>query len=177
MRPSLAICSLLAVALAVLTGSTPVDNSPGLNYIPQDMMVDSMALHKSAHELVIFSNGRMVHSYRIHLGLCPTGPKQCEGDYKTPEGLYFINAKNPSSAYHKSLSISYPSFEDVMKARKIGRSPGGDIMIHGLPNGQENAGPRRYQNDWTLGCIAMTNTEIDGLFNHVPTGTPILITP
>ncbi len=145
--------------------------------LPANLVIDSMVIHKSAHQLLVFKAGVLIKMYKVQLGLNPIGPKQFSGDLKTPEGLYYINSKNAASRFHKSLGISYPNATDLKRAYKLGRLPGGDIMIHGLPNGQENVGPDRYQNDWTWGCVAVRNTEIDELFEHVGVGTPLLITP
>ena len=142
-----------------------------------NVLVDSIAIHKGEREMQVFRKGRLLKTYSIHLGLNPVGPKRCLGDYRTPEGLYFINVKNANSQFHKSLGISYPNATDVHRASKIGLKPGGDIMIHGLPNGEEEAGPDRYQNDWTWGCIAISNHEIEELFDHIEIRTPVLITP
>lgn len=163
--------------LKLFVWATPADNVPAPGYLPPDLTIDSVVVHKSAHQMVVFWHQQPIRVYKIHLGLCPTGPKQCEGDYKTPEGLYFINSKNTYSSFHKSLGISYPNARDVARAQRLGKKPGGDILIHGLPNGEENAGPNRYQNDWTWGCVALSDPEIDELFPHVKTGIPILITP
>jgi murein L,D-transpeptidase YafK len=163
--------------LKLFVWATPADNSSALNYLPQDLTIDSVVVHKSAHQMVVFSHNQPIKVYRVHLGLCPKGPKQFEGDYKTPEGLYFINSKNANSSFHKSLGISYPNAQDIARAQHLGKKPGGDILIHGLPNGEEHVGPKRYQNDWTWGCVAISDPEIDELFQHVKTGTSILITP
>jgi murein L,D-transpeptidase YafK len=170
--------SIVIFALgAVFIAAKPVDNSPSSNNFAADINIDSIVVNKASHKLIVFCNQQAIKVYRIHLGLCPNGPKQCEGDYKTPEGLYIINSKNATSKFHKSLGISYPNEQDIARAQQLGKRPGGDILIHGLPNGEENAGPKRYQNDWTWGCVALSNFEIDELFLHVKTGTPILITP
>ena len=153
------------------------DNSSSPVKLADNLMVDSIAIHKAAREMLVFRKGILLKKYVIQLGANPTGAKQCFGDHKTPEGHYFINVRNPKSKFHKSLGISYPDTADIERAIKLGRSPGGDIMIHGLPNGEEKVGPARYRNDWTLGCIAIRNTEIDELFEHVEVGTPLMITP
>jgi murein L,D-transpeptidase YafK len=145
--------------------------------LADNLMVDSIAIHKEAREMQVFRKNVLLKTYTVHLGINPVGPKRCAGDYKTPEGLYFINCKNPNSQFHKSLGVSYPNVTDRQRSAKVGLSPGGDIMIHGLPNGEENVGPDRYQNDWTWGCIAIRNGEIDELFDHTEVGTPLLITP
>jgi len=153
------------------------DNGSFPAMLADNLIVDSIALHKAAHQMLVFRKGILLKKYVVHLGENPVGPKQCSGDLKTPEGLYFINFKNHASKFHKSLGISYPNANDLQRAAKSGKAPGGDIMIHGLPNGEENAGPDRYTNDWTWGCIALRNDEIDELFNHVEVGTPLMITP
>ncbi|MBK8353020.1 MAG: L,D-transpeptidase family protein [Saprospirales bacterium] len=114
-------------------------------------------------------------TYTIALGKTPIGKKQFEGDGKTPEGLYFIDNKSAVSKYHKNLNISYPNKDDIKNATASGKSAGGEIKIHGLPNGihLENY----VITDWTLGCIALTNDEIDELFQHIKLGSPILILP
>jgi murein L,D-transpeptidase YafK len=169
------------VSATLAKGSVPAsppafDNgiSPRL---PDNLVIDSIAIHKADHEMLIFRKGVLLKIYSVQLGLNPVGPKRCNGDYRTPEGLYYINSKNSASKFHKSLGISYPNAVDLQRSAKIGLSPGGDIMIHGLPNGEENVGPDRYQNDWTWGCIAIRNAEVDELFEHTEVGTPLLITP
>ena len=153
------------------------DNSYYAIKLPDTIQIDSIAVHKQARELLVFSKNQLMKIYRVRLGLNPLGYKQVQGDCKTPEGLYHINSRNLFSQFHKSLGISYPNTEDIARAKRIGKSPGGDVMIHGLPNGEEHVGPNRYQNDWTWGCIALRNEEIDELFERVNPGTPILITP
>ncbi|HWB63023.1 MAG TPA: L,D-transpeptidase family protein [Chitinophagales bacterium] len=168
-------CTFLAV-----NAQTPARNENAFysTYkLPDNKYIDSIAVHKSAHEMIVFCKGAVLKTYRIHLGSCPVGAKQFLGDRKTPEGLYYINALVPNCLYHKGLSISYPDSMDVARAKKTGKSPGGDIMIHGLPNGKEDVGPDRYQNDWTWGCIAIRNDEIDDIYSHTKVGTPIFITP
>ena len=154
-----------------------LDNNGFQNRLTDNLMVDSIVVHKAAHEMSVFRNQVMLKKYQIHLGVNPIGPKEFSGDLKTPEGLYFISFKNPASKFHKSLGISYPNSTDLQRAAKAGKSAGGEIMIHGLPNGEENVGPDRYINDWTWGCVAVRNLEIEELFDHVEVGTPLLITP
>lgn len=143
----------------------------------ENSIFDSLAVHKSSRQLLAFSNKRLVKIYRIALGENSVGPKQFEGDGKTPEGLYFIIDKNSNSDYHKNLGISYPDEADRAWAREFGRSAGGDIKIHGYPNGYSNKEIRQLAKDWTLGCIAVSNREIEELFIAVPIGTPISINP
>jgi murein L,D-transpeptidase YafK len=118
-----------------------------------------------------------VRVYDVALGEEPVGPKEREGDGRTPEGLYVIDGRNPQSRYHRSLRISYPGPEDAARAAKLGVSPGGDIMIHGLQNGLGWIGALHRTHDWTRGCIAVTNDEIEEIWDLVPDGTPIEIRP
>ena len=111
----------------------------------------------------------------IQLGDAPIGHKQFEGDEKTPEGRYTLDYGNPDSSYHLSLHISYPNAADLLASRKLGVPPGGDIFIHGLPNGWPAAVAPKV--DWTLGCIALDNAEIAEIWSLVPDGTPIRIQP
>jgi murein L,D-transpeptidase YafK len=174
------VCSLMVTAANA--GNKPrskvkYDNAGHPRMLATNVIIDSIAIHKADREMLVFRKSRLLKVYTVHLGIKPVGAKRCIGDYRTPEGHYFINAKNPSSKFHKSLEISYPNAVDKKRAAKIGLAPGGDIMIHGLPNGEENAGPDRYQNDWTWGCIAVSNAEIEELFEHTEVGTPLVITP
>jgi murein L,D-transpeptidase YafK len=119
----------------------------------------------------------VVKTYRIALGAAPVGPKERQGDHKTPEGTYFISGRNANSQYHRSLRVSYPSAEDRARAAKRGVSPGGDIMIHGLPNGYGWVGRGHLSKDWTEGCIAVTDPEIEEIWSLVADGTPVEIRP
>jgi murein L,D-transpeptidase YafK len=139
--------------------------------------VDSIVLDKSDRMLTLFSQGYPVAGYRVALGANPLGPKRRRGDGRTPEGLYYINGRNPESKYHLSLRISYPSPEERRNAARRGLSPGGDIMIHGLPRKFATVGALHRQQDWTEGCIAVTNEEIEEIWRAVPNGARILIQP
>ncbi len=142
-----------------------------------NLHIDSIAIHKAERQLLIFSNERLVKTYNVALGLNPVGRKEVEGDFKTPEGHYFIRGKNPLSTYHKSLGISYPNEEDKERAQQIGQRPGGDIMIHGLMKHMNNPGKLHVKSNWTSGCIAVTDEEIDELYSQIKIGTPVFITP
>ncbi len=142
-----------------------------------NLHIDSIAVHKNSRELFAFSNGNIVLHYNVALGPNPVGPKEVEGDNKTPEGLYKIDGKNPFSQYHKSLGISYPNTADKERARELGQKTGGDIKIHGLMKRMNNPGKSHIKSNWTAGCIAITNEEIDELFAQVKVGTPIFIAP
>ncbi len=142
---------------------------------PAGKKVDRLLIDKSDRVLIAFAGNREVVRYTgIRFGDAPQGHKQFEGDERTPEGHYRINGRNPASAYHLSLRISYPNAADRAYAKARGRSPGGDIFIHGQPNAWPGPAIAR---DWTDGCIALSNAEIKQLWDIVPDGTPITIRP
>ena len=125
----------------------------------------------------IFRDGKSLKTYRVALGGNPIGAKEQEGDMKTPEGVYTIDYRNPNSDYHLALHVSYPSDEDNTRAAQRGVNAGFDIMIHGLPNGHGWIGAFHRWKDWTAGCIALTDEEIEELWRVTPDGTPIEIRP
>jgi murein L,D-transpeptidase YafK len=138
-------------------------------------VAEAILVDKSDRTLTVFAEGRPIRIYReIQFGGAPEGHKRFQGDERTPEGDYTIDAGNPRSAYHLSLRISYPNAQDRAYAAARGRSPGGDIFIHGQPNGLSSG---RVAGDWTDGCIALANNEIEDLWGLVPDGTPIRIRP
>ncbi len=141
------------------------------------MTADRVVIHKAKRELLLQYRGRVLRSYKVALGSNPVGPKTRQGDGKTPEGLYSIVGRNPRSAYHRSLRISYPNEADRARARRLRVDPGGDIMIHGLPNGRGFVGRAHRFVDWTAGCIAVTDEEIEEIWRLVPDGTPVEINP
>ena len=125
----------------------------------------------------LLAAGKVIRTYRVALGRGGLAPKQREGDGLTPEGHYVIDARSDHSKYYKSLHLSYPNSADRKRAERQGISPGGAIMIHGLPNGMGWLGARHRLFDWTLGCIAVTDEEIDEVWTLVPVGTPVEIRP
>jgi murein L,D-transpeptidase YafK len=149
----------------------------GNDALPSHVSIDSIVVKKDKREMYVFQHHQLLKTYKIALGRQPMGHKQWQGDNRTPEGLYHIYNKNPHSSCHKNLGISYPNNTDRRAANKLGKSPGGDIKIHGLPNGQGYIGSLHTLKDWTYGCIAITDEEIDELFKHVSIGTPINILP
>ncbi|HWG20944.1 MAG TPA: L,D-transpeptidase family protein [Terracidiphilus sp.] len=138
---------------------------------------DSILILKKEHVLELLAGGKILRTYKVALGSGGLAPKQREGDGRTPEGRYVIDSRNEHSAYHKALHVSYPNPEDRRRAARLGASPGGEIMIHGLPNGKGWVGPAHRVYDWTLGCVAVTDQEIDEIWNLVPLGTPVEIRP
>lgn len=138
--------------------------------------VDTIIIEKSKHLMTLLHQNEPVKSYRIALGFSPFGHKEKEGDGRTPEGTYYITAKNPKSMFHLSLKISYPSEQDQQSAKAKGVNPGGNIMIHGL-GPQKAKGKWHIMRDWTQGCIAVTNEEIEELFHYATLGTAVHILP
>ena len=138
---------------------------------------DSLLILKKDHLLELLANGHVIRTYKVALGQGGLAAKEREGDGRVPEGHYTIDARNAHSAYHKALHISYPNAEDRRRAAKMGVPPGGAVMIHGLPNGKGWVGAAHRLYDWTLGCIAVTDEEIDEIWNLVPAGTPVEIRP
>ena len=154
-------------------------NSQVLNTqpLPENTPITRLVVMKSKRQMWAYNQDTLVKIYPISLGKSPIGHKQFEGDKKTPEGIYRINERNPNSAYHKNLGISYPNAEDKAYALSQGKSPGGLIKIHGLPNKFPDIGRQHLRKDWTDGCIAVTNEEINELFNAVVHNAEIDIRP
>jgi murein L,D-transpeptidase YafK len=143
------------------------------------MTATKVVVVKSEKQMFLLDDtGIPFRTYDIAMGGDPVGPKQCEGDMKTPEGLYTIETRNPESKYHLSLKISYPNEQDVAQAESMGLSPGGDIFIHGAPNEAFLGGFfYQYKPAWTQGCIAVRNSDIEEMWSLVSDGTPIEILP
>jgi murein L,D-transpeptidase YafK len=138
---------------------------------------DFVLVKKSKHKLYLMKSGKIIKSFHIALGGNPKGAKQKQGDEKTPEGRYILDYKNAHSHYYKSIHISYPNASDRKRAKKMGVSPGGDIMIHGQKNGWEWLSFLSQRFNWTKGCIAVSNKDMDIIWKLVKVGTPIEIRP
>jgi murein L,D-transpeptidase YafK len=138
---------------------------------------DRILIEKKARRLTLFCQGRLIKTYRVALGREPVGRKTTEGDGRTPEGCYIIDYCNADSKFHLALHISYPNEADKRRAAARGVSPGSDIMIHGLMNGTGRMGKRHLARDWTLGCVAVTDKEIDEICRMAPVGTKVEIVP
>ncbi len=145
--------------------------------LPEGFAIDRIVVEKSARKLSIFRDGNPIKSYRIALGRNPLGAKQQEGDMKTPEGIYKVDTRNSQSSFHLALHISYPSDEDNRRAAVRGVPAGFDIMIHGIANGRGWIGAFHRWKNWTAGCIALTDEEIEELWRVTPDGTTIEIRP
>ncbi len=139
--------------------------------------VDLVRVQKSERRMQLLSGDTLVKEYRIALGARPIGHKRWQGDERTPEGRYVLDWRNPNSIAHKSIHISYPNDQDSAAAKSVGVPPGGAIMIHGAANGYGWWGWVLQLIDWTDGCIAVTNHEMDEIWTLVQDGTPIEINP
>ncbi|KIN65718.1 ErfK/YbiS/YcfS/YnhG family protein [Sulfitobacter noctilucae] len=134
--------------------------------------VTYVVVNKQQRRMMLLHHDRVLEDYKIKLGFAPLGHKEIEGDGKTPEGIYLIDRRNPNSRFHLSLGISYPNDRDRERAREMGKSPGGDIFIHGQRHPK-----RKDRDDWTWGCISVTNKQMEDIYAMVGDGTPIQINP
>ena len=162
---------LLASGVAFATA--PLLAMPNISSANPRNMATLIAVFKDSRRLYMYNDDRVLKNYRFDLGWAPVGHKQFEGDGRTPEGSYIIDRRNPNSSFHLSLGISYPNANDIAFAQAQGRSPGGDIFIHGW----RNYGPYRGRRDWTAGCIAITNRAIEDMWTRVADFTPVIIQP
>lgn len=179
------ILPILAGTLTVaLLGPISSDSIKGASARPAQaakaasvLVADSIVVEKRLRRLTLFRHGRAVKHYGIALGKNPSGRKVQHGDNRTPEGIYHIDGRNVQSKFYRSLRISYPDVLDRLRAQSLGLTAGGDIMIHGLPSGRETIGAAHRRTDWTEGCIAVTNQELDEIWSAIPDGAPIEIKP
>lgn len=139
--------------------------------------VECVVIYKSQNIMQLLAGSEVVRSYQVAIGRNPLGHKQKADDCRTPEGAYIIDRHNKDSRFHKSLHISYPNKSDLAAAKKNGKYPGSNIMIHGLPKGFEDLGDVHFKRNWTKGCVAVNNQEMDEIWKLVPDGTPIFIKP
>ena len=174
---SFLLASALALFLASGPDSTRTPANSGRVRPGAPTAADSLVLEKSQRQLMVYYHGYLVRTYFVALGRSPVGDKERIGDNRTPEGLFYIQGRNPNSRYHLSLRISYPDERHRERAARLGVEPGGDIMIHGLPDDEAALGPAHRDFDWTNGCIAVTNQEIEELYRVIRDGTPIQIKP
>lgn len=163
-------CAVFLIAASAATASLIAQQ-------PVAGQADAVVILRKDHVLELLAASKVIRTYKVALGQGGLEPKQREGDGRTPEGRYIIDRRNSASEYHLSLHISYPDDEDRRRAAKLHVQPGGDIMIHGLPNGKSWVGPAHRLYDWTLGCIAVTDPEIEEIWKLVPVGTPVEIRP
>ncbi len=140
-------------------------------------MADRVIIRKADRTLLLMKNDSVLRTMNIALGLLPKGDKKAEGDFRTPEGSYKLSKRNPASDFFLSIQISYPDAEDIRESRKLGIDPGGQIMIHGQPNNPKYGQAYYQQNDWTNGCIAVSNADMVDIWLMTSTDTPIEISP
>ena len=145
--------------------------------VPAEEQADLVEVFKAERRMELKRQGRVLKAYRVSLGFAPRHHKEREGDGRTPEGLYAIDRRNPRSSFHLSLHVSYPDADDRARAAARGEDPGGDIFIHGLPNGWRKLRTPHGRRDWTAGCIAVTDAEIREVWARVPDGAPVRIHP
>ncbi len=171
----LASCSPSKEAPEIVGEADSPESAVTLPIIPEGTRADRILVDKSDRTLILFKGEEEIARYsKIRFGDAPEGHKRFEGDEKTPEGKYTIDGRNPGSSFHLSLRVSYPNAADRAYAEARGKSPGGDIFIHGQPNGYDGAPIAR---DWTDGCIALSNAEIKQIWDVVPDGAEIEIRP
>jgi murein L,D-transpeptidase YafK len=174
------VASLMAMALgATLALAAPASARDSLEQarLPAAPTIDRVVVLKSERRLVLLRGDTVVRVYNVALGRYPEGHKRRQGDARTPEGEYTLDYKLEDSAFYRAIHISYPNARDLARAQADGVDPGGKIMIHGLPNDRSADYVGHPRIDWTQGCIAVTNREMDELFRLVETGTPIEIHP
>jgi murein L,D-transpeptidase YafK len=145
--------------------------------LPSGITADRVLVEKAVRRLTLLQGDTPLKTYRVALGRAPVGPKEQEGDQRTPEGVYLIDFHKEDSDYHRALHVSYPEQRDIDRAAAVGVPPGCDIMIHGIRNGMGWIGAFHRRTDWTAGCIAVTDFEIEEIWRAVPDETPIEIRP
>jgi murein L,D-transpeptidase YafK len=160
--------------LTLLCGSLLVSGGAGAGDFP---VADRVVVEKGARKLHLMRDGEPLRTFRIALGIRPVGDKEKEGDFRTPEGTYLLDARNPNSEYFLSMHISYPDGRDYREARERGLDPGGAIMIHGQPNNPTRSEAYYRTQDWTNGCIAVSNSDMIDIWLMTPDNTPIEIRP
>jgi murein L,D-transpeptidase YafK len=145
--------------------------------VPPQLLADRVVVRKSERRMYLMHGETVLRSYRVALGLNPVGPKEQEGDSRTPEGHYMLTRRNPRSEYFLSIQVSYPNDRDMQRARRNRLSPGGSVMIHGLPNELRREPTYYEKRDWTDGCIAVSDSDMLEIWLMTPTDTPIDILP
>jgi murein L,D-transpeptidase YafK len=166
----------IAICLLIMLGATGYYFFPEKK-LPVDKKISKLVVFKKERVMKVYSSEEVIKVYHISIGKNSVGDKISQGDKRTPEGSYIINDKNAGSGYHKNLGISYPNQADRSAAKSMNVDPGGDIKIHGLQNGLGFIGKFHRVMNWTAGCIALTDDEVDELYNQVEIGTPIIIMP
>lgn len=163
--------SLILIGCLICFSCWPILTSASL------IQADKVVVIKSKRIMMLMRDSEIMKVYRVALGKQPNGTKIKSGDQKTPEGTYILDSRKSDSKFYRAIHISYPNKSDILQAKRIGCAPGGAIMIHGLPKKLEDLGKAHRLWDWTDGCIAVTNSEIEEIWELVPDGTPIEIKP
>lgn len=171
MKKIISILFLLLLCLLLVYYFLPEER------LPPHTRIDKLVVVKSERTMYAYTKRKLVKVYSIAIGRNSVGDKEYEGDKRTPEGSYYIEGKNPNSGYHKNLGISYPDKTDLQEAKAKGVRASGDVKIHGLKNGRGLLGKFHRLRNWTAGCIAVTDEEMDELYDAVAIGTPIIIRP
>lgn len=169
-KSAVTVAMLLVLSIAASCSSSKFKRYNG----PE---VTRVIVDKGDRKLFLIHHNKVLKSYDMELGFAPVGHKQFEGDGKTPEGEYVIDRRNPDSSFHLSLGISYPNEADIAYAEAEGKSPGGDIFIHGQPNKLVRSRKKASDPDWTAGCISVTNKEMERIYAMIKDGTPITLRP
>jgi murein L,D-transpeptidase YafK len=170
--------TLMALVYLWIALEVPGCSSGRLKNLAQgEQKADRIVVVKSEHTMTLMTSDRILKVYKVALGRGSAGKKEHVGDNKTPEGNYVIDQKNAKSRFHLALHISYPNTDDMKRAHVAGVDPGGAIMIHGLASGLGWLGSLQHYVDWTEGCIAVSNSEIEEVWRLVPVGTPVEIQP
>lgn len=167
-----------AASAQIVGGSEAALAAPAGSMVPVPVPVaDLVIVRKSERRLYLMRDGEVLRSYRVALGLVPDGPKARAGDFRTPEGHYYLTRRNPRSDYFLSILVSYPNDQDQVRARREHLDPGGQIMIHGLPNNLRHAPGYYARSDWTDGCIALSDSDMVEVWLMTRANTPIEILP
>jgi len=173
------MAALFCILLVPWGASTALGSPRPKDAAPADAIAtaDRVEVHKAAHKLYLYRGHQLLGEYKVALGLSPVGPKERERDFKTPEGRYFLARRNTRSDFFLSIQVSYPNREDELRARKNHWAPGGSIMIHGLPNTPRHPAAYYASNDWTDGCIALSNSDMVEVWMRTQDNIPIDIYP
>lgn len=170
------LLTLFMVVTCLMLAAAPASHATGATSVPK-ILAEEVVVHKAQRRLLLLVNGTILRSYQIALGKNPDGHKTQMGDGRTPVGSYVLDWRNENSRFHRAIHISYPNADDRARAGRRNVDPGRAIMIHGLPNGRGAIGRDHLKWDWTDGCIAVTNREMDEIWSLIPNGTPIRIRP
>lgn len=167
----------MAIALGCVLLSAVIAGATSRRTAASPLPADRVLIEKSVRKLTLLGNGKPLRTYQVSLGPNPAGAKERQGDGRTPEGIYQIDSRNAYSKYHLSLHLSYPNAADRLRSRRLRVSPGGEIMIHGVPNHWRGLSLAFQHIDWTAGCIAVSDPEIEEIWKLVPNGTVVEIRP